>query len=283
MVEFAFQKELHGASGKMHLNVKASCHSGEFIALTGASGSGKTTLLRLMAGLEKADAASFKVNGEEWSNLSVQERSIGFLFQDYALFPNMNVLENLLFAANDQKLAMQLLDMVQLSELKKRKVTMLSGGQKQRVALARAMMRKPKLLLLDEPLSALDAAMRSKLQRDMLTMHEAFGMTTVLVSHDPSEIYTLAKRVFVLEHGKIKNEGTPKEVLLKMQGSQKFSFSGKVLEVMKVDVLYVAVVAIDAQLVEVVLGSNEAENIKAGDSVIISTKAFTPVVKKMVQ
>ena len=139
-------------------------------------------------------------------------------------------------------------------------------------------MKRPKILLLDEPLSALDVDMRTKLQKELLLLHKEFGTTTIMVSHDPSEIYRLASRVIVLKNGQIQNDGTPKDVLLKTQGSQKFSFEGELLEIKKVDVIYVAIVAIGQQLVEVVVSSEEAQNLQIGKNVTLSTKAFAPLI-----
>ncbi len=281
MIDIAINKQLHGAQEDMNLDVALTIKEGEFLALSGKSGSGKTTLLRILAGLESAKG-EISVNDEVWlnatSSLKVQKRHIGFVFQDHALFENMSVLENLLFVADDKELAKHLLDITELTALKKRLPNSLSGGQKQRVSLCRAMMRRPQLLLLDEPLSALDPLMRQKLQEEILTLHREFKTTTIMVSHDPSEIYKLASRVVVLENGKIINDGKPKEVLLKTKGSQKFSFSGELLSLTKVDVIYVGVVAIGQQLVEVALSSSEAEHLKVGEVVTISTKAFSPTI-----
>jgi molybdate transport system ATP-binding protein len=190
----------------------------------------------------------------------------------------MSVLQNLLFVKKDKALASHLLSITELSELKDRLPSTLSGGQKQRVALCRAMMGEPKLLLMDEPLSALDSKMRTKLQNEILALHKEFKTTVIMVSHDPSEIYRLASRVVVLEQGVIVNEGKPKDILLKTSGSQKFSFSGELLDIKKVDVIFVAIVAIGQQLVEVVITQDEAKNLNIGDTVELSTKAFTPMI-----
>ncbi|MEA1982398.1 MAG: ATP-binding cassette domain-containing protein [Campylobacterota bacterium] len=281
MIRIDINKKLHGSHEDMNLDVKLEIKSGEFLALSGKSGSGKTTLLRILAGLENANGEII-VDEKEWlnanSSLSAQERHIGFVFQEHALFENMSVLENLLFVEDDKKLAERLLEITELTAFKKRFPSSLSGGQKQRVSLCRAMMRKPQLLLLDEPLSALDPSMRQKLQEEILTLHREFKTTTIMVSHDPSEIYKLASRVVVLENGKIINDGKPKEILLKTKGSQKFSFSGELLSLTKVDVIYVGVVAIGQQLVEVALSCSEAEHLKVGEIVTISTKAFSPTI-----
>ena len=281
MIKIDIFKKLHGSHGDMNLEVKLEIQNNDFIALSGLSGSGKTTLLRVLAGLEDAQG-SICVDGEVWqdemNSLATQKRQIGFVFQDYALFTNMSVKENLLYVKNDIQLANKLLKITELTELENRLPNTLSGGQKQRVSLCRAMMNHPKLLLMDEPLSALDVEMRTKLQNEILTLHKEFGTTTVMVSHDPSEIYRLSTRVVVLDQGKIINDGTPKDILLKTKGSQKFSFEGELLDIKKVDVIYIAIVAIGQQLVEIVVSSQEMKDLKIGQIVKIGTKAFTPTI-----
>ncbi len=283
MIKIEIKKELHGSNGVMNLDVNLDIKSKDFVALTGLSGSGKTTLLRSLAGLEKAEGI-IKVDNEIWQDekefLPVQKRKIGFVFQDYALFPNMTVLENLFFVNKDKELANHLLEITELWELKNRLPNSLSGGQKQRVSLCRALMNRPKLLLMDEPLSALDPSMRIKLQDEILQLHKEFETTTILVSHDPSEIYKLSNRVIVLKDGKIVDDGTAKSVLLKTSGSAKFSFEGKLLDIIKVDVIYVAIIAIGQQLVEVTISSNEAKELRVGQDVRVSTKAFAPTIHK---
>lgn len=281
MININIQKPLFGSNGQMNLNINLDIKQGEFIALSGLSGSGKTTLLRILAGLEEAKGI-IKINESIWLDenfsLSPQKRDIGFVFQDYALFPNYTVIDNLLYVNKDIKLANKLLEITELSELKNRFPQTLSGGQKQRVSLCRALMNRPKLLLMDEPLSALDPEMRTKLQNEILTLHKEFKTTTIMVSHDPSEIYRLSNRVIVLNQGQIIKDATPKEALLKTNGSAKFSFEGELLDIIKVDVINVAIVAIAQQLVEVVISNEEAKNLKIGQSVNISTKAFTPII-----
>ncbi len=281
MIQIEINKKLHGSDGEMDLDVTLTINEGDFVALAGQSGSGKTTLLRILAGLDEAKG-TIKIGEELWldekSVLPPQKRKIGFVFQDYALFPNMTVEENLLFVNKDKKLASHLLEITELSSLKNRTPNTLSGGQQQRVSLCRAMMNRPKLLLMDEPLSSLDPAMRTKLQNEILTLHKEFGTTTIMVSHDPSEIYRLANRVILLDQGKIINDGSPKEVLLKTSGSQKFSFEGELLDIVKADVIYIAIVAIGQQLVEVVTDETRAKSLTIGESVTVSTKAFAPII-----
>ena len=282
MIKIDINKKLHGANGQMNLNVNLEIKNGEFLALAGLSGSGKTTLLRILAGLEEANG-TIEIDNNIWLNdkfcLPSQKREIGFVFQDYALFPNFSVLENLLYVKKDKELANHLLKITELEELKNRMPQTLSGGQKQRVSLCRALMNRPKILLMDEPLSALDSNMRTKLQSEILTLHKEFNTTTIMVSHDPSEIYRLANRTVILNFGEIINDGTPKDILLKTKGSQKFSFEGELLDIVKVDVIHIAIVAIGQQLVEVVVGKNEIENLTIGQKVTLSTKAFNPTIQ----
>ena len=282
MIKIDISKKLHGSIGEMDLNVNLQIKQGEFVALAGLSGSGKTTLLRILAGLEEANG-TINTSNTFWLNdkfcLPSQKREIGFVFQDYALFPNFSVIDNLLYVNKDKDLANYLLKMTELDELKNRFPQTLSGGQKQRISLCRALMNRPKILLMDEPLSALDSNMRAKLQDEILTLHKEFKTTTIMVSHDSSEIYRLANRMVVLNYGQIISDGTPKEILLKTKGSQKFSFEGELLDIVKVDVIYVAIVSIGQQLVEVVVSKDEVINLEIGQRVTLSTKAFSPTIQ----
>ncbi|MSN95960.1 ATP-binding cassette domain-containing protein [Campylobacter sp. FMV-PI01] len=275
MIEFSIKKELLGVNGVLNLDVSMKLENGEFLALSGDSGSGKTTILRCLAGLEKSKAY-IKVDNEIYQDdkvfLPPQKRSIGFVFQDYALFENLSVERNLLFANQDKFLCDKILSLLDLTKLKNRKPHTLSGGQKQRVALGRAVMRMPKILLLDEPLSALDVNLRSKLQDEILKIHKEFNITTILISHDSDEIYKLANRMAILEGGKFTNIGTPKQILLKTKGSQKFAFYGRVLEIQRIDCVFLVTISIAQQLTQVVVC--DLEDIKVGDNVMISTKAF---------
>lgn len=214
MIKFHCQKSFNG----FNLDVKFEIASGEFVALYGKSGSGKSTILRLLAGFDKPNSGVIS-NGEQiYYNKNIflppQKRNIGYLFQDYALFPNMTVMQNLLFANNDLKFATELLEFIELLEFKNALPSTLSGGQKQRIALARALMRRPKILLLDEPLSALDMSLRTKLQEYLIQIHKKYSMSIILVSHDRYEIYRLASRIYEINNGKIVRSGSPKELFL---------------------------------------------------------------------
>ena len=272
-------------SDDFSIDARLEINKGSFVCLYGRSGSGKTTLLRILAGFLRADSGSIKdgdrvlQEGNEF--LSAGKRRIGFLFQDYALFENMSVTGNLLFARNDPQKAAMLLEILELSGLAKSGVEGLSGGQKQRVALARALMQEPEILLLDEPLSALDFTMREKIQEYLLKIHEQFHQTVILVSHDVSEIYRLCKRVYEMKDGRIVRTGTPEEIFLKTSGSQKFSFVGKIVDLQARDGIKVAVVAIGSQLCEVVLSNTEAEGLQVGDEVKTGAKAFNITLRKI--
>lgn len=282
MININIEKPLCGSNGTMKLDINLKIKEGDFIALSGESGSGKTTLLRILAGLEES-VGEITIGENTWLsdnvNVSPQKREIGFVFQDYALFTNMTIEENLLYASKDKALAEHLLSITELSKLRKRLPSTLSGGQKQRVSLCRAFMVKPKLLLMDEPLSALDPDMRTNLQNEILTLHREFGTTTIMTSHDPSEIYRLSNRVLVLNQGHIINDGSPKDILLKTSGSQKFSFVGELLDIIQVDVIYIAIVSIGHQLTEVVVSDEEIKSLSIGQRVSLSTKAFSPSIR----
>ena len=218
MLAFHLVKALHSAAGPATLDVRLSIRPGEFVALCGPSGAGKTTLLRLLAGLTRPDAGFLRADEQPWYDseqrlwLPPQHRSIGFVFQDYALFPNMTVHQNLTFALaepHDPAIVPELLALMDLEALAYRYPHQLSGGQQQRVALARALARRPKLLLLDEPLSAVDYPTRQRLQEALAQVHRRFHLTTVLVSHDPAEVQTLADRVIELDLGTVRQDGPP--------------------------------------------------------------------------
>lgn len=286
MIEIDIIKKLFSAQGEFTLALQLSIEQGEFISLFGQSGAGKTTLLRCLAGLEKPDGGTIKANGETWFDsrvatmLPARHRRAGYMFQDYALFPNMTVRGNLEFALRpegDRKRVAELIEMMGLGELQQRKPDTLSGGQKQRVALARALAAEPKLLLLDEPFSALDHTTRVRLQDEVMRMQRHYGLTTVMVSHDISEVYKLSQRVLVIEHGRIAKQGTPAEVFKAGQASGKFSFAGEVLEIETADVVFAVTLLVGNQVVRVIATADEVKSIKQGDRVMLMSKAFNPV------
>lgn len=290
MIELDFEKKLLTAEGETVLSIKKRIQEREFISLFGKSGAGKTTILRIIAGLTEPDRGVIKVGDEIWYsskkkiNLPPKKRRVGFVFQNYAVFPNMSVRENLEFALKDKrykKIVDTLLDIVDLKKLEDRKPDMLSGGQLQRVALARALVRKPRILLLDEPLSALDMQMRQKLQDELAAIHRGFDITTLLVSHDLAEIYKLSNRVFVLDNGNIIKSGEPEEVFTKSGMSGKFKFIGEIARTEKNDMVYVLTVLIGNNATKIVATEEEVRHLKIGDKVVVVSKAFNPIIEKL--
>ena len=283
------KKRLFTAAGEILLNVSFDVAEGEMISLFGPSGSGKTTILRMLAGLTLADEGRIQVNGETWfdserkQNLNARHRRVGFTFQDYALFPNMTLRENLRYAqpARDEKHVDELLQLFDLEALSQRKPDVLSGGQQQRVALARALARKPKLLLLDEPLSAVDPGMRTKLQDEILAMHKKYGITTILVSHDLPEVFKLTSRVLVLKDGEIIRQGNPFEVFSGSKISGKVQLVAEVLKIEKEDIIDILTLLVGNTIVKVAVSDQQKQNYKAGDKVTVITKAFNPVITKI--
>jgi sulfate transport system ATP-binding protein len=232
--EFDRYPALHGVS--------LTIRSGELIALLGPSGSGKTTLLRLIAGLEQPTEGAIFFGDEDASYKSVQERHVGFVFQNYALFKHLSVADNIGFGlkvrprgerpSRDEigRRAAELLDLVQLPGLGHRFPAQLSGGQRQRVALARALAIEPRVLLLDEPFGALDAKVRRELRQWLRELHDKTGHTTVFVTHDQEEAMELADRVVVMSQGRVEQVGTPDEVYDRPASPFVFSFIGEASE-----------------------------------------------------
>jgi putrescine transport system ATP-binding protein len=201
-------------------NISLNIFQGEMFALVGASGCGKTTLLRMLAGFERQNSGRIVIDGVEMSDVPPHERPVNMMFQSYALFPHMTVESNVGYGIRRSGLARaereqrieQALEMVQLQHLAKRKPHQLSGGQRQRVALARALIRRPKVLLLDEPLSALDKKLREKTQFELMDLQYHVGITFIVVTHDQDEAMALATRIAVMDRGKVMQVGTPSEI-----------------------------------------------------------------------
>ncbi|MEP6672897.1 MAG: sulfate/molybdate ABC transporter ATP-binding protein [Chthoniobacter sp.] len=204
--------------------VNLRIEKGELVSLLGPSGSGKTTLLRIIAGLETSDTGRVLLHDQDATEVPVRKRQVGFVFQHYALFRHMNVLDNVAFGLNVRSRSTRpakaeirdrvfsLLKLVQLEGLEKRYPTQLSGGQRQRVALARALAIEPKVLLLDEPFGALDAKVRKELRRWLRQLHEELHITSVFVTHDQEEALEVADRVVVMNNARIEQIGTPREI-----------------------------------------------------------------------
>ncbi len=284
------EKMLLTANGKLNLEIKTEIRTGELVALFGQSGVGKTTLLRILAGLVKPDKGIIRLGNEVWFdskrgiNIIPQKRNISFMFQDYALFPNMTVEENIRFAQkekNDNAIT-TMLSIFGLAEFKKREPNGLSGGQKQRVALARALARKPQLMLLDEPLSALDTDMRSALQDEILQAHNLLGATTIMVSHDLGEVFRVASNVLCIQNGTIHRFGKPDEVFADSSISGKVQITGQIALIQKQDIVnIVTVISGNNQIVKVIAFDSDLESLSLGDNVLVYTKAFNPIIAKL--
>jgi molybdate transport system ATP-binding protein len=266
MIKIDIHKKLSAYDGTMNLYIQCQIEKGEFVTLYGESGAGKTSTLRILAGLLKPDKGEITLDNTSWVDtknkifLAPQNRNIGY------------VLQNLEFASKkgqDKKVISDLIEMMELGDLHNRKPQTLSGGQQQRVALARALVCKPDILLLDEPLAALDYKIRLKLQDYITRIHNEYGLTTLLVSHDIGEIMKLSDRVFVLEHGKISRKGIPNEIFSNKKISGKFKFIGEVLKIEPQDV------------VKVIADKSEVQSLNIGDKVMVASKAFNPILYKI--
>jgi molybdate transport system ATP-binding protein len=284
MIHIDVVKKLLGADGPIELSVKIDINRNDFYTFFGPSGAGKTTMLRMLAGLTKPDSGEISVDGQIWFSsskkihLPVQKRNIGFVFQDYALFPTMSVRKNLVYASRkDNKRIDTLLDMMKLKTLEHTLPSSLSGGQRQRVALARALVQAPKILLLDEPLSALDNEMRRSLQDEIGCIHQQFGLTSIIVTHDISEIFLLSNKVVCFDHGKVKKDGTPEQIFTDKL-STKFRVAGTIIDITNNNIASVITVQIGNIVTKVVIDINESKQYNLGQNVIVAAKAFTPVI-----
>lgn len=200
-------------------NVSLEIEDGEIVSILGPSGCGKTTLLNLILGILDADGGEILFNGENITKIPMEKRGFNIVFQDYALFPNLNVYQNITYGLrNNPKISSEeevkdLIHLLGLEEHLNKRIGQLSGGQKQRVALARTMVMKPKILLLDEPLSALDGVIKESIKDRIKTIAKEYHLTTIIVTHDPEEALTLSDRVMIINEGKIAQFGKPEEII----------------------------------------------------------------------
>src|SRR5256886_12555388 len=223
--------------------VSFSANEGELLALLGPSGGGKTTVLRMIAGLEMPTEGDIYVRGQRVNDVSVQQRNIGFVFQNYALFKNMNVFKNIAFGltikkwkrTDRQARIQELIDLFGLQGLEQRYPHQLSGGQRQRVAIARALAPKPSVLLLDEPFGAVDAKIRQELREWLVTLHTELNVTTIFVTHDQEEALEVANRIVIFSRGALEQVGTPREVYEQPANEFVARFIG-VMNVLELDV-----------------------------------------------
>jgi len=286
MIAVKVEKRLNGgASGKINLQIATEIERGQFVALYGKSGAGKTSLLRVLAGLMTPEKGKIVVDRVTWFdsekdiNLAPQRRNIGFVFQDYALFPHLSVKGNLLFALEknqDSKIVEELLELMELETLQNQKPARLSGGQQQRVALARALVQNPSILLLDEPFSALDVEMRSKLQTYLLRIHQEYRLTTILVSHDVAEISKMSDWVLEMEEGKIVTQGKPSTVFSTF-GT--LSFTGRVMAIENSSKFTEIHLKVGKEIVKMKV--NQHNNWKIGDLATINVQTINSTIKKL--
>ena len=219
IIELRSIKKSYGSNTIIN-DFNLTINNGEFVTILGPSGCGKTTVLRLLAGLEELDSGSIILDGEDITNVPAEKRHINTVFQSYALFPHMTIFENVAFGLRMQKVpndeikprVLEALRMVQLEEMADRKPTQLSGGQQQRIAIARAVVNKPKVLLLDESLSALDYKLRKQMQNELKMLQRQLGITFIFVTHDQEEAITMSDRIVLLRKGKIAQDGSPREI-----------------------------------------------------------------------
>lgn len=281
MINCSLHKKLHTNEGVIDLDIAFSIQHAELVTLFGASGAGKTTILRMLAGLTLPDNGNITVANETWLdtskkiNLAPQKRKIGFVFQDYALFPNMSVRQNLMFPLEKNEpasLVEELMDIMDLSQLQHRKPNTLSGGQQQRVAVARALVRKPEILLLDEPLSAIDLSMRNKLQDHIIKIHRQYNLTAILVSHDLNEIQKMANRVIVIDKGKITKQGKPFEIFSSLQNG--LQITAEVLNIEQQENTFIVSLLIAGSVITTTASELEIEGIKKGQQIILSANNF---------
>ncbi len=217
-------------------NFNLTINNGEFLTILGPSGCGKTTVLRLLAGLEELDSGNIILDGEDITHVPAEQRHVNTVFQSYALFPHMTIFENVAFGLRMQKVpneeikprVLEALRMVQLEEYAYSKPAQLSGGQQQRIAIARAVVNKPKVLLLDESLSALDYKLRKQMQNELKALQRKLGITFIFVTHDQEEALTMSDRIIVLRKGHIQQDGSPREIYEEPKNLFVAKFIGKI-------------------------------------------------------
>lgn len=285
MLQVSVQKQLGSRDTSHELNVQFDLAAGDVLALSGPSGVGKTTLLRLLAGLDAPDRGVIRYGEQLWLDsatpytLPTAQRRVGFVFQDYALFPHLSVHDNLRYGQReaDPDAIDNWLQQMELTALARRYPHQLSGGQRQRLALARALIGKPQLLLLDEPLSALDAKLRYELQHRLAQALQSQPTTTILVSHDSSEIFRLAHRVLQWRSDAPPRLGTPTELLLGPLTPGRCTLHATVLALLPADMMVTAVVSVGHDHITTLITQAEANALHIGMPVRVELNGTSAV------
>lgn len=224
-------------------NINLKIEKGEIVSILGPSGCGKTTLLNLILGLTQVSEGRIIFDGEDITEMSMEKRGFNIVFQDYALFPNLNVYENIVYGLKNKsnisttKEVQDLINLLGLGKHLTKKIEELSGGQKQRTALARTLVMKPKILLLDEPLSALDGVIKESIKQKIKEIARDFKLTTIIVTHDPEEALTLSDKVLIVNEGQISQFGTPEEIIKKPANDFVSEFILRQLEIKRNNIL----------------------------------------------
>ena len=275
-IDIAIAHTIHAATGKVAMDINVSIEKGSIFALTGPSGAGKTTFLKLIAGLSKPDSGEIKFGDDVWLdsrnrlNMPVQDRKVGFVFQNYALFPNLSVRQNLIYAlpkGDSEKIADDLLERSGMTAFGNRKPYQLSGGQQQRVAILRAIASRPKLLLLDEPMSALDSGFRQKVQDMLLDFHREYGFTMLIVTHQIADIFQLAHKVAIMEEGKIAKLGTPSQVFLSTDSEANNMLYAEVLAIEQLSEYLSVSLLLQHKIVAVTFDLSRINDLNVGDKI----------------
>lgn len=279
------KQQRHGAQHIFELDVTLNLAAGTRCCLFGESGAGKTSILRMLAGLEQPQQGRIQCGDQVWfdrhERVATHQRSIGYVFQDDALFPHLNVQENIAFAAKQDRTWLErLIQLCHLKGLQQRRIQTLSGGQKQRVALARALARQPDLLLMDEPLSALDLETRAAIQDSLLEVQREYQLTWILVSHDLAEVFKLADHVVQLEHGTIARQGTPEDLFLHQTSPGKLHLQAQVLAMRREDIVIVLSLLLGNEVIEVIASPAQTKGLKIGDRITLSAKTFSPSINQ---
>ena len=278
-IRFEATKLLHTAHGPQLFDVSFDAEQGQTLAIYGPSGAGKTTLLRILAGLTAAGTGHIRMEEETWLDtkrhldLPTRHRSIGFVFQDFALFPHLTVRQQLEFALPrhaDDSIITELLRLMELEELQHRRPALLSGGQQQRIAIARAIARRPRLLLLDEPLSALDEEMRRKLQDYLLRIRQHYRLTILLVSHYLPEIFRLADTVICLDKGRIVGQGRPANVFSGNAVDTPHLIIGAILDITPGEDVFLVRISTPNAVISLSIAPARAADLRPGQEVTIS-------------